>query len=523
MKKKLNIEENSVKVTVSEFEVDELTNTTNYKNEKLYNGIFEILMPNYFISGYQGLNFKNRSKEDALNKMERRSSGFIAKNDILYLAKVSSDLEKVYYKTVVMAQISRDMEKELISIPSRKDLNDFVPIYCTKKMTQNEIKEFKEELGKKGHNSFWICIHAISFGSIKKEFRALETLSKSPDLNICQEIMSGKCRNTIFIENDSSQEIKEVLENDVKMDDYWISMIVKIYQNTNLDENERSDLINILLINESSSEKNESFTINKIALKLIKQLQQDILLPFILEEQKFLYQQIFENQGFEFNLDSKIGNLLLNHGKHVNLNITINEIISQYHLNITQATILAKIKLKENFLSLIQGPPGTGKTKMITAFIYQELRDAQIKEKNNNNNNCKIEKRNKILVCAPIDDSISHITIKKMALRKLYYRITVVKKFFDRATGFKLQENLIEKLRNHHNNIQSKIYELTQKRKALAYMIHSKKYNEKIMDNTYEDICIQENTLDDYIQIFIDNLLLINVPEFTKYKDYIIN
>jgi len=110
-----------------------------------------------------------------------------------------------------------------------------------------------------------------------------------------------------------------------------------------------------------------------------------------------------------------------------------------------------------------------------------------------------------------------------MALRKLYYRITVVKKFFDRATGFKLQENLIEKLRNHHNNIQSKIYELTQKRKALAYMIHSKKYNEKIMDNTYEDICIQENTLDDYIQIFIDNLLLINVPEFTKYKDYIVN
>eukprot|EP00833_Pecoramyces_ruminatium_P017062 jgi/Orpsp1_1/1191094/evm.model.d7180000083464.1 len=557
--KRLNIEENAVKVTISEFEIEDIednsTNNDKETNKNLSQGIFEILMPNYFICGYQGINFKNKKRIDALDSMERRASGNIRKNDLIYLAKISSDLSKIHYETIVKSEISRDAEKDLISIPSRNDLNNYTPVFCTKKMTQNEIKEFREELKIKNGNSFWICIYANCFGTAIKEFRALDILSKNPQFEICKEILTGKCRNKITNEDDDSDIIKEILGNEFKMDDYWSSIIIKIYQNSNLDKKERSDLTSILLPGENDKE-NESITIGKDEYRIIKHLQKDILLPFTSDEQKLLYHRIFESQGKKFYLNTKIGNLLLNNGKKVKLNNTIDEIIKQYGLNITQATILAKVKQNEKFLSLIQGPPGTGKTKMITAFIYQELREARLKNDNTNkksyNNSRYI--RNKILVCAPsntacneiarrlkrenvntviktirfapeeqVDNTISHITVDKMAAKKLYYRITKVKNIFDLAPSFNIPTTILEKLKNHHDNIQSKTYELTHKRKMLAHMIHTEKKNKKVIDKIYEDICLLENELDSYIQIFIDNLLLIDEPDFKDYKDFIIN
>jgi len=44
----------------------------------------------------------------------------------------------------------------------------------------------------------------------------------------------------------------------------------------------------------------------------------------------------------------------------------------------------------------------------------------------------------------------------------------------------------------------------------------------KIIDKLYENICLIENQLDNYIQIFIDNLLLIDDPTFKIYKEYIV-
>jgi superfamily I DNA and/or RNA helicase len=553
--KKLSIEDNAVEVNILEFDVEELQDVKNFNNEELSMGNFEILIPNYFIYGYQGLHFKEKNKKDALDSMERRSSGNIVTNDLLYLARVSSDFNKIYYNTVVMVNISRDEEKDLISIPSRNDLYSCVPVFCTKKMTKSEIDEFKKELKtKRSDKSFWICIHAATFGSARKEFKTLEILSKNENLKICKEIITGKCRNTIHKEHDDSQEIREILKNEIKLNDYWSSVIVKIHQNSNLDKQERSDLTKLLLPNDKIDKNKTSVEIDKNLFELIKHLQQDILLPFTLEEQKLLYYKTFEGQGQTFYLNTKIGNLLLKNGHHVRLNKTINEIIRQYGLNITQASILARIKQEEDFLSLIQGPPGTGKTKMITAFIYQELREAKLKNSSNSGNKQNELKKNKILVCAPsntacneiarrlkrenvntiiktirfapdeqVDNSISHITLNKMAARKLYYRITEVKNIFDLAPSFKIPEATIEKLKNHHENIQSKMYELTKKRKILTHMMRMENSIKKVMDNVYEDICLLENDVDNYIQIFIDNLLLVDEPEFREYKDYMIN
>jgi len=408
--KRLNIKEKAVEVTISNFEVTEIENNSgnsnsnkNKDNQLLSKGVFEILMPNYFICGYEGIEFSKRNKYDALERTERRASGNIRKTDLIYLARVSSDFEKTYYKTVVMADFDIDNEKNLISIPSRRDLNNVTAVLCTKKMTEKEIKELKDELKNKNNNSLWICIHALTLGTDKKIFNTLETLTSTPNLKICKEIISGKCRNTIYVEEDDSEIIRETIKRESDIDDYWLSIIIKIYLNSGLNKDDYSKLLELLEPKDNEKE-DQSPKLDKNTYFLIENIKQEKFLPFTLVEQKILYEHIFESQGQNLNSNNKLKNLLLKDGNRVNLNKTINEIIVQYGLNITQATILAKIKQKEKFLSLIKGPPGTGKTKMITSFIYQELREARLKNKKN-----KSKINSKILVCAPSNTACNEI------------------------------------------------------------------------------------------------------------------
>jgi len=109
-----------------------------------------------------------------------------------------------------------------------------------------------------------------------------------------------------------------------------------------------------------------------------------------------------------------------------------------------------------------------------------------------------------------------------VAARKLYSNITKNSEFFNVASSFNVPEGILKKLKNHHNNIQSKTLELTLQKKVLIHL-KLKNTNKRVIDKIYENICLMENDLDYLIQIFIDNVLLIDEPSFNEYKQYMIN
>jgi len=346
-------------------------------------------MPNYFIYGYQGLHFDVNKRID----MERRSSGEIRKNDLLYIARVSKDLKEIYYETVVMSDITKEMDKSLISIMNRADLNQYTPVICTKMMTEKEIKTLRNELNNKKDKSIWICIHITTFGSNLKEFKSLDILSNISNLKIRQEITTGKCRNIAKLSDDFGN-LLNFLNNDYNLSEHDTLLLVKIYKNCTLDDKESNDILNFLM--NVTPDENGNIVINKDTANIFSKVNQKVSLS--IEEKLLVFQKVLESTGQHMN--NKLRELINNSNKislNVKLNKTILEIIQQYQLNITQATVLAKVK-NEKFLSLVEGPPGTGKTKMIVAFIYQELRENQRKKK-----------KTKILVCAPSNAACNEV------------------------------------------------------------------------------------------------------------------
>lgn len=124
-----------------------------------------------------------------------------------------------------------------------------------------------------------------------------------------------------------------------------------------------------------------------------------------------------------------------------------------------------------------------------------------------------------------VDSTISHVTIDKISFRKLYHYIVNVSNFFGIASDFNIPEETLEKLSIHNDNIQHKTYELLARREQLNKLMadQNKRNNKKIINKIYQKICFLENELDEYIQILIDNLLLIESDEFDDYREYIIN
>jgi len=531
-KKEINFEEEGVIITVSDFYKSENT----IEDTDLYDCTFELLLPHYFIYGYQGIKFSEKMKEDS--DIERRTSGDIKKHDLIYLARMSKDFKKTYYSTVVMSNITKDFDKDLVSIFNRTNLYKYSPVICTKNMTQTEIDELQDELKRKREkDNFWIAYHIMTFGTVKKEFKTLDLMIRMPSLYIRKEITSGKCRNENTSFKDRSNEVIDTIMRNYNLDDQLLSLLIKIYKNNILFKDERETLIRLLVPRESIGKE----IISKEVKQIINNINKGIF-PFPIQDKRILYKAILSSEGQE--MDSELETFLYNTDEETKLNKTIKEVIQQYGLNKTQATVLAKVN-NEKFLSLIQGPPGTGKTKMILALIYQELRIA-----------LKKNKKSKILVCAPsnaacneitrrlkkenintnimtvrfvvddnVDNTISHVSVDKVYFRKLYYYIINEKNnLFNLTPAFNIPNDTIEKLSIHNENIQHKIRELLIKRDLLnKQMSEPNKVNsKKIINKLYQKICRLENELDEYIQIFIDNILLIDIDEFEDYKNFII-
>lgn len=196
---KINFEDNAVNVDVLKLE-------KNRSKYNISNYIFEIAIPFYFFSGYQGISYKKYS--------EKRSSGDIKKHDLLYLARVSKDYKTKYYETIIMFDKiiksnkninvsddnSSDNSSDTSSDISNEDISSLNPydkliVSCTCNMEKNEIFEAQHELLKeRSHDDFWICYHIMSFGALKKEYKTLKIVSRGM-LNICKTITSGKCKN----------------------------------------------------------------------------------------------------------------------------------------------------------------------------------------------------------------------------------------------------------------------------------------------------------------------------------------
>ena len=385
-KKEIDFEENAVSIEIDDFETPDLSNED---DESLLKCNFTILMPNYFIYGYQGMHFSDRVRQDS--DIERRTSGDIKKHDILFIARVDKTYKKIYYKTVVMSNIQKDYDKNLVSMFNRTNLYHDSPVICTKLMTKEEINEFKDELNKKREKgSRWICCHVMTFGTVKKEFKTIDLLVKLPTLNIRKEITTGKNRNENSGYTDRSREILDSIMCDYNLNEQLSNLILKIYKNISISKEDKKMLINLL----KPPKINGKYEFTPDTARIINNIYKGIF-PFPLEDKKILYKAIFskENQT----MSKEIENLLYDSDKKMAFDKTVKEIIQQYGLNTTQASILAKVK-KEKFLSMIQGPPGTGKTKMILALIYQELREKR-----------KFNKNSKVLVCAPSNAACNEI------------------------------------------------------------------------------------------------------------------
>lgn len=172
-------------------------------------------MPSYFVSGYDGMDSRIRGKE-------KRSSGEMKKDDLLFLAKVSDDFSEIYFKTLIFfkknygvasdyydnnfnfssssSSSSSDSEDdELTRIMNSLNINNNklntsssteLSIICHNYMSLSQIYNFERE--QERERGQWICIHIMSFGPIKKEYKALYSLVNQPCLPICKVITSGK-------------------------------------------------------------------------------------------------------------------------------------------------------------------------------------------------------------------------------------------------------------------------------------------------------------------------------------------
>jgi len=177
---------------------------------------FKVTMPYYFIDGYNGMDYSTIRKF----KKEKRSSGQMHHNDLIYLAKVSEDYKVVFYETLafvksVMNSNSNDDYNPIQSYDYEESLLDHIKnikilrptfkldIKCTQMMNHSEANKLYGEMRRmKGRH--WICIHIMSFGGAQKEYDALYSSKLSFLKNV---IMTGQYNNKeniiSYIGNDS--------------------------------------------------------------------------------------------------------------------------------------------------------------------------------------------------------------------------------------------------------------------------------------------------------------------------------
>jgi len=81
-----------------EVEVTESKRCHDYEDSSLF--AFNVSMPLYLLSGYQGMKYSDIEKYGK----EKRSSGELKRNDLIYLAKVSEDFYCIYYETLAFVE-----------------------------------------------------------------------------------------------------------------------------------------------------------------------------------------------------------------------------------------------------------------------------------------------------------------------------------------------------------------------------------------------------------------------------------
>jgi len=173
-------EENAVNVDVTNYERKHRDDDNSFFT-------FNVSMPLYFLSGYQGMNYSDIQKKHK----EKRSSGEIKRNDLIYLARVTDDLRIIRYETLAFVEkvyrcssdpsdsssssgSDLDSDDDLLDdLPHLKSVKPTTPynVRCSQRMTQSEIDEFYHHI--KRESGRWICLYIMSFGSVKKEYDAL--------------------------------------------------------------------------------------------------------------------------------------------------------------------------------------------------------------------------------------------------------------------------------------------------------------------------------------------------------------
>ena len=206
-----NFEDNAVKVDVTRI----ICNSNNNILDSSHNSIFNIILkiPNYFLMGYDGMNYNSI----IIKNKEKRSSGTIKKQDLLYLAKVSDDFKNRYFETLMffndtVEENSKESdnsnnnssssfiddddkdefkkEMKLMKITGELEPEAQLAIICKCRMTSMEYKDFlMERIRERGQ---WICYHIMSFGPIRKEYSTLMTLTENPSFPICRIVTSGE-------------------------------------------------------------------------------------------------------------------------------------------------------------------------------------------------------------------------------------------------------------------------------------------------------------------------------------------
>jgi len=202
------LNENAVEVDISTF----TSKRTKDFDNPFYN--FIVTMPYYFIDGFNGMKYETIKEK----RKEKRSSGQMHQDDLVYIAKVSNDYKIIYYETLAFVEkvYNEDADSdddddydyddalfEHMSSIRKKKPKTYLRVKCTQKMSQYDFNVLNNEI-KRMKDRHWICIHVMSFGAVKKEYNALI----SPKPTFLNEILTtGKydnIKNTmLYRKNDS--------------------------------------------------------------------------------------------------------------------------------------------------------------------------------------------------------------------------------------------------------------------------------------------------------------------------------
>ncbi|ORX42806.1 hypothetical protein BCR36DRAFT_461792 [Piromyces finnis] len=86
-----------------------------------------------------------------------------------------------------------DEEIKLMHLTEKLNPKDKLLVLCKARMTIDNYQKFLNE--QHMIRGQWICYHIMSFGSIRKEYKTLLTLTEKPSLPICNIITSGNIKS----------------------------------------------------------------------------------------------------------------------------------------------------------------------------------------------------------------------------------------------------------------------------------------------------------------------------------------